>query len=184
MNLKWDVEDAVPYICCSPKVVCAEPLKGEKMNRKKLNPAVAMFPIGLLELLLITGVPTGRGALPIAATAVFGLASLAIIVMSATIKGNIRLFVSVGAVMLATLIFIGIVEVKFADSVILLAIGWLMGMCIGIGGIIKTLRNRAEYRIILSLVLNSITVLIAIIGAIAELITFRGLVILETAAKK
>lgn len=154
------------------------------MNRKKLNPAVAMFPIGLLELLLITGVPTGKSVLPIAATVIFGLASVAIIVMSATIKGNIKLFVSVGALLLATLIFIGIVEVKFADSVILLAIGWFMGMCIGIGGIIKTIRNREEYKIILSLVLNSITVLIAVIGAIAELVTFRGLVILETAANK
>ncbi|MDO4863728.1 MAG: hypothetical protein Q4A05_06120 [Ruminococcus sp.] len=153
------------------------------MNRKKYNPALAMFPIGLLELLLITGVPISKGALPIAATVVFGLASIAIVVMSAVIKGNIKLFVSVGAVLLAVLIFIGVVEVKCADSVILLAIGWFMGMCIGIGGIIKTLRNREDYKIILSLVMNSITVAISLITAVAELMTFRGLVILETAAK-
>ena len=151
------------------------------MNRKKYNPALVMFPIGLLELLLITGVPVGRSALPIAALAVFGLASIAIIVLSATVKGNIRLFVSVGAIILASLIFIGIVEVAYKNEVILLAVGWLMGMCIGIGGIIKTLRNREGYKIIMSLVFNGITILLSVIAAVGELISFRGLVILENA---
>ena len=151
------------------------------MNRKKYNPALVMFPIGLLELLLITGVPVGRSALPIAALAVFGVASAAIIVLSATVKGNIRLFVSVGAIILASLIFIGIVEVAYKNEVILLAVGWLMGMCIGIGGIIKTLRNREEYKIIMSLVFNGITILLSVIAAVGELISFRGLVILENA---
>lgn len=149
------------------------------MNRKKYNPALVMFPIGLLELLLITGVPVGRSALPIAA--VFGVASAAIIVLSATVKGNIRLFVSVGAIILASLIFIGIVEVAYKNEVILLAVGWLMGMCIGIGGIIKTLRNREGYKIIMSLVFNGITILLSVIAAVGELISFRGLVILENA---
>ena len=151
------------------------------MNRKKYNPALVMFPIGLLELLLITGVPVGRSALPIAALAVFGFASAAIIVLSATVKGNIRLFVSVGAIILASLIFIGIVEVAYKNEVILLAVGWLMGMCIGIGGIIKTLRNREGYKIIMSLVFNGITILLSVIAAVGELISFRGLVILENA---
>lgn len=151
------------------------------MNRKKYNPALVMFPIGLLELLLITGVPVGRSALPIAALAVFGVASAAIIVLSATVKGNIRLFVSVGAIILASLIFIGIVEVAYKNEVILLAVGWLMGMCIGIGGIIKTLRNREGYKIIMSLVFNGITILLSVIAAVGELISFRGLVILENA---
>ncbi|MBR4362759.1 MAG: hypothetical protein IKP42_08515 [Ruminococcus sp.] len=151
------------------------------MNRKKYNPALVMFPIGLLELLLITGVPVGRSALPIAALAVFGIASAAIIVLSATVKGNIRLFVSVGAIILASLIFIGIVEVAYKNEVILLAVGWLMGMCIGIGGIIKTLRNREGYKIIMSLVFNGITILLSVIAAVGELISFRGLVILENA---
>lgn len=151
------------------------------MNRKKYTPALVMFPIGLLELLLITGVPVGRSALPIAALAVFGVASAAIIVLSATVKGNIRLFVSVGAIILASLIFIGIVEVAYKNEVILLAVGWLMGMCIGIGGIIKTLRNREGYKIIMSLVFNGITILLSVIAAVGELISFRGLVILENA---
>ena len=151
------------------------------MNRKKYNPALVMFPIGLLELLLITGVPVGKAALPIAALAVFGLASIAIVVLSATVKGNIRLFVSVGAIILAVLIFIGIVEVAYKDKVILLAVGWFMGMCIGIGGIIKTLRNREGYKIIMSLVFNGITILLSVITAVGELISFRGLVILEKA---
>ena len=151
------------------------------MNRKKYNPALVMFPIGLLELLLITGVPVGRSALPVAALAVFGLASAAIIVLSATVKGNIRLFVSVGAIILASLIFIGIVEVAYKNEVILLAVGWLVGMCIGIGGIIKTLRNREGYKIIMSLVFNGITILLSVIAAVGELISFRGLVILENA---
>jgi len=151
------------------------------MNRKKYNPALVMFPIGLLELLLITGVPVGRSALPIAALAVFGIASAAIIVLSATVKGNIRLFVSVGAIILVSLIFIGIVEVAYKNEVILLAVGWLMGMCIGIGGIIKTLRNREGYKIIMSLVFNGITILLSVIAAVGELISFRGLVILENA---
>lgn len=151
------------------------------MNRKKYNPALVMFPIGLLELLLITGVPVGKAALPIAALAVFGLASIAIVVLSATVKGNIRLFVSVGAIILAVLIFIGIVEVAYKDNVILLAVGWFMGMCIGIGGIIKTLRNREGYKIIMSLVFNGITILLSVITAVGELISFRGLVILEKA---
>lgn len=151
------------------------------MNRKKYNPALVMFPIGLLELLLITGVPVGRSALPIAALAVFGIASAAIIVLSATVKGNIRLFVSIGAIILASLIFIGIVEVAYKNEVILLAVGWLMGMCIGIGGIIKTLRNREGYKIIMSLVFNGITILLSVIAAVGELISFRGLVILENA---
>ena len=151
------------------------------MNRKKYNPALVMFPIGLLELLLITGVPVGKAALPIAALAVFGLASIAIVVLSATVKGNIRLFVSVGAIILAVLIFIGIAEVAYKDKVILLAVGWFMGMCIGIGGIIKTLRNREGYKIIMSLVFNGITILLSVITAVGELISFRGLVILEKA---
>ena len=148
------------------------------MNRKRLNPAVIMFPLGLLELLLITGVPTGKTAVPIAATIIFFIASMAIIVLSSIIKSNTKLFVSVIAIIIASLTFIGIVEVRMADSIILLAIGWFMGMCIGIGGIIKSVRNREEYKVILSVVLNSITILISIIGAIAELVTFRGLVIL------
>ena len=148
------------------------------MNRKRLNPAVIMFPLGLLELLLITGVPTGKTAVPIAATILFFIASMAIIMLSSITKSNTKLFVSVIAIIIASLIFIGIVEVRMADSIILLAIGWFMGMCIGIGGIIKSVRNREEYKVILSVVLNSITILISIIGAIAELVTFRGLVIL------
>jgi len=148
------------------------------MNRKRLNPAVIMFPLGLLELLLITGVPTGKTAVPIAATIIFFIASMAIIVLSSIIKSNTKLFVSVITIIIASLTFIGIVEVRMADSIILLAIGWFMGMCIGIGGIIKSVRNREEYKVILSVVLNSITILISIIGAIAELVTFRGLVIL------
>ena len=148
------------------------------MNRKRLNPAVIMFPLGLLELLLITGVPTGKTAVPIAATIIFFISSMAIIVLSSITKSNTKLFVSVIAIIIASLTFIGIVEVRMADSIILLAIGWFMGMCIGIGGIIKSVRNREEYKVILSVVLNSITILISIIGAIAELVTFRGLVIL------
>ncbi len=151
------------------------------MNRKKYNPALIMFPIGIVTLLIVTGVPVGRSALPIAATVVFALASIAIIVLSCTVKGNARLFAAVGAVILATLIFIGIVETVFADKIVLLAIGWFMGMCVGIGGIIKSVRNRLDYKIIMSVVFNSITVLISVIGAIAELIAFRGFFILEKA---
>lgn len=151
------------------------------MNRKRLNPALIMFPLGILEMLLITGVPTGKTALPIATTIIFAIASIAIIVMSSIIKSNTKLFVSIGVLILVTMIFIGIVEVRLSQSIILLAIGWFMGQCIGIGGIIKTIRNREEYKIIMSLIFNSITVIISIITFIAELLTFKGLVILEMA---
>ena len=152
------------------------------MKRKSYNPALIMFPIGILELLLIMGVPVGKAPLPIAATVVFGLASIAIIVLSCIIKSNTKLFVTVGAILLAVLIFIGIVESVYADKVLLLATGWFMGMCIGIGGIIKSIRNREEYKIIMSIVFNSLTVVAALVAAIAEIATFRGLVILEKAA--
>ena len=152
------------------------------MNRKRYNPALIMFPIGVLELLLITGVPVGKAALPIAAAVAFGLASIAMIVMSCIIKSNTKLFVSIGALLLAVLIFIGIVEVTCADKIVLLAVGWFMGLCIGTGGIIKTLRNREEYKIIMSLVFNGITIIASLTAAAAELVMFRGLVILEKAA--
>ncbi|SEL47976.1 hypothetical protein SAMN02910353_02703 [Ruminococcus sp. YRD2003] len=152
------------------------------MKRKSYNPALIMFPIGLLEMLLVTGVPVGKAPLPIAAVVVFALASIAVIVLSATIKGNIRLFVTIGALFLATLTFIGIVEVACADKIVLLAVGWFMGACTGVGGIIKSVRNRGDYKVIMSVVFNSLTVLIALITAAAELVTFRGLVILEKAA--
>lgn len=149
------------------------------MNRKKLNPALFMFPIGIVELLAIAGVPICNMALPVASVAVFVAASVAVIVMSCTFRKNVTLIVGNIFVFLTALTLLAVAEVLCSDSIILLAIGWLLGLATGVGGIIKSVRNRKEYRFIISVVLNSLTVAIALIGAVAEFVAFRGFVILD-----
>lgn len=154
------------------------------MYKKNLNPALIMFIMGMIELLVLVGVPVGKAVLPIITVAVFAAASIAIVVMSRTFKSNKKFFFASGAAVFTALLLSGITESVCADKIVVLAIGWVMGIAIGIAGIIRTLRNKDEYRIILSIVLNSIIIAVSVITALAELLTFKGLVILETTPPK
>ncbi len=147
------------------------------MNRKGFCPAILMSLAALTVLFAFAGVPFAGGVFPIISGIVFSVSALLIFAAGFFFERPWKLVGAAGACILLNLLTSGLGEGLCAKP-FMLALGWAMAMLFSISGIIMTVRSREEYRIILSIIFNSVMAFVSLCVFIAEFVAYKGLVVI------
>lgn len=153
------------------------------MNRKGFNPAILMGASAIFANVFLKGVPFGGGVSAIIAGILFSVSALLIFAAGFFFKNAWKLdmaaFAAIAVNYMVSTLAEGLCEKPF-----MLALGWAMALLFSAAGIIMSVRNRKEHRIILSIIVNSVMALTSVIVLTATLVSYKGLVIIPSFPQK
>ena len=147
------------------------------MNRKGFHPALLMGAAALAVVLAFVGIPFAGGVIPVIAGIVFVVTTLLVFAAAFVFDKPWRLVRAAVICIIVNLITTSLAE-GVCDKPYLLALGWVMALLFSIAGIIMTVRSRKDYRIILSIIINSITAFVSVCVFIAEYVSYKGFVVI------
>ena len=117
--------------------------------------------ISILSSLLIVGIPIGTSPVEISALVILILGIVILLFMALKANNDTVLLVAAAVYVLTVFVLTMIVELSYTDLTVL-AIGFIPGAAVGTVGLIRSIKNKSNYKIAVSLIINIIGIVASI----------------------